>query len=122
MSSCAVRAQPLSHVQLCDPTDCGPPGSSVHRILQARIPQWVAISFSRGASRLRNQTMSPELTADSLPPSHLGSLCVIIRLPKPIESVTPRVNFVVKYELWVIMRYHCRFISCNKCYHSGGRC
>ena len=33
---------------LCDPMDCGLPGSSVHRILQARILEWVAISFSRG--------------------------------------------------------------------------
>ena len=30
----------------CDPMDCSPPGSSVHGILQARILQWVAISFS----------------------------------------------------------------------------
>jgi len=33
---------------LCDPTDYSPPGSSVHGILQARILEWVAISFSRG--------------------------------------------------------------------------
>ena len=33
---------------LCDPVDCSPPGSSVHGILQARILEWVAISFSRG--------------------------------------------------------------------------
>ena len=32
---------------LCDPMDSSPPGSSVHRILQARILEWVAISFSR---------------------------------------------------------------------------
>ena len=32
---------------LCDSMDCSPPGSSVHRILQARILEWVAISFSR---------------------------------------------------------------------------
>ena len=31
----------------CDPTDCSPPGSSVHGILQARILEWVAISTSR---------------------------------------------------------------------------
>ena len=31
---------------LCDPMNCGPPGSSVHGILQARILEWVAISFS----------------------------------------------------------------------------
>ena len=33
---------------LCDPMDCSPPGSSVHGILQARILEWVAISFSGG--------------------------------------------------------------------------
>ena len=33
---------------LCNSTDCSPPGSSVHGILQARILEWVAISFSRG--------------------------------------------------------------------------
>ena len=31
---------------LCDPIDCSLPGSSVHGILQARILEWVAISFS----------------------------------------------------------------------------
>ena len=36
----------FSHVRLCDPMDCGPPGSSVHGILQARILEWVAIPFS----------------------------------------------------------------------------
>ena len=35
---------------LCDPTDCSPPGSSVRGILQARILEWVAISFYRGSS------------------------------------------------------------------------
>ena len=33
---------------LCDPMDCSQPGPSVHRILQARILEWVAISFSQG--------------------------------------------------------------------------
>ena len=41
---------------LCDPMDCTPPGSSVQRILQARILQWVAIPFSRGSSRPRDWT------------------------------------------------------------------
>ena len=35
---------------LCDSLDCSPPGSSVHGIFQARILDWVAISFSRGSS------------------------------------------------------------------------
>ena len=35
---------------LCDPMDCSLPGSSVHGILQARIMEWVAISFSKSES------------------------------------------------------------------------
>ena len=35
--------------------DCSLPGSSVHGIFQARILEWVAISFSRGSSRPRDQ-------------------------------------------------------------------
>ena len=51
---------------LCDPRNCSPPCSSVHGILQARIPELVAISFSRGFSRPRDQTQVPALQADSL--------------------------------------------------------
>ena len=36
--------------------DCSLPGSSVHGILQARVLEWVAISFSRGSSRPRDRT------------------------------------------------------------------
>ena len=43
--ACMLSSVPLT---LCDPMDCSPPGSSVHGILQARILEWVAISFSRG--------------------------------------------------------------------------
>ena len=40
---------------LCDPIDGSPPGSSVHRILQARTLQWVAISFSNAGEDLQIQ-------------------------------------------------------------------
>ena len=39
---------------LCDPMDCSLPGSSVHGIFQARILEWVVISFSRGSSQPRD--------------------------------------------------------------------
>ena len=48
---------------LCDPVDCSLPGSSFHGILQARILEWVTISFSRGSFQPR----SLALQADSLP-------------------------------------------------------
>ena len=41
---------------LCDPVDCSLPGSSICGALQARILEWVAISFSRGSSRPRDRT------------------------------------------------------------------
>ena len=44
-----------------------PPGSSVHRILQARILERVAMSSSRGSSRPRDRTASLALWMDSLP-------------------------------------------------------
>ena len=52
---CAVLGR-FSHIWLCDPTDCIPPGSSVHGILQARILEWVAMPSSRGSSQPRDWT------------------------------------------------------------------
>ena len=58
--------------------NCSPPGSSIHGILQTRIMEWVAISFSRGSLQLMDQTCifckSPVLQADSLPLRLLGIL------------------------------------------------
>ena len=42
-------------LSLCNPMHCSPPGSSVHRVFQARILERVAISFSRGSSWPRDQ-------------------------------------------------------------------
>ena len=41
---------------LCDLMDWSPPGSYVHGILQERVLQWVAMSFSRGSSQPRDGT------------------------------------------------------------------
>ena len=41
----------------CNPMDYSLPGSSVHGILQVRILEWIAISFSRGSSWPRDQTL-----------------------------------------------------------------
>ena len=72
---CSLDAQ--SCLTTCDPMDCKQPGSSVHGITQARIMEWVVISFSRGSSRPSDQTCvsckSPALHAESLPLSHQAS-------------------------------------------------
>ena len=59
ISFCSIRKEcevTQSCPTLCDPVDCSPPGSSVHGILQARILEWVAISFSLGSSQPRDRT------------------------------------------------------------------
>ena len=53
---------------LWDPMDCSPPGSSIHRIFQARILEWVTISFSRRSSWPRDWTPVSCLA---------GRLCII---------------------------------------------
>ena len=42
---------------LCDPTDCSPPGSSVHGLFQARILEWVSMPFPKGSSWPRSWTL-----------------------------------------------------------------
>ena len=46
--------------------DCSPPGSTVYEIFQARILEWVAISFSRGSSQPRVRTRVSYTAANSL--------------------------------------------------------
>ena len=53
---CSVSSYFLWLATTPHPPDCSPPGSSVHRIFQGRILKWVAISFSRGSSCVRDQT------------------------------------------------------------------
>ena len=45
-----------SCLTLCNPMICSPPGSSVYGIFPVRIPEWVAISYSRGSSRPKDGT------------------------------------------------------------------
>ena len=63
--------------QLCptlwDSMDCSPPGSSVHGILQARILEWVAISYSRGSSRPRSNPGLPHCRQILYHLSHEGN-------------------------------------------------
>ena len=67
----------LSHSVMsnsCNPIDCSPPGSSVHGIFQARILEWVTISFPKGSSVAQRSNPSPlHWQAYSLLLSHQGS-------------------------------------------------
>ena len=48
----------LSRVWLFAPHNCSLPSSSIHGLSQARILEWVAISFSRGSSQSRDWTQA----------------------------------------------------------------
>ena len=60
----------------CDPTDGSPWGSPVPGILQARILEWVAISFSRGSPQPRDRIQVSRLQADALSSEPPGKLLV----------------------------------------------
>ena len=61
---------------LCNNMDCSPRGSSVHRILLAKILDWVAISFSRGSSLPGDGT--PALEGGFFTASITWEVCVCV--------------------------------------------
>ena len=89
-------------VQSCpilgNPMDCNLPGSSIHGIFQARILVWVSISFSRGSSWPRNQTLSPVLQSDALLSEPQGKLLQLLKFS--LENYFP--SFMIKS--WIICR------------------
>ena len=76
-----------SHPILCNPMACSPPGSSVHGISQAKILEWVAISFFRGIFPTQG--------------SNPGPLCyrqILYRLSP--ERAQCQTSQTLKYQLW----------------------
>ena len=70
---------PQSCPTFCNPMDCGPPGSSVHRILQARILKWVVFSFSRRSLQSRDWNCVFFISRKILyHVSHQGSPCLTL--------------------------------------------
>ena len=73
-----LRSVAQSCLTLCDPMDCSQPGSSVHGIFQARILEWVAISYSPG------DLPNPGVETVSLASSPLaGGVFITLPLGKP---------------------------------------
>ena len=76
---------------LCDPVDCSPPGCSVHGISQARILEWVAISFSGGSSQPMDRTQVSCLagrfftTKPPGKPRYFSTLIQILRFSQTIS-------------------------------------
>ena len=78
MCACSVAQSCLT---LCDPVDCNPLDFSVHGISQARILEWVAISFSKGSFQPRDWTGFPagkilyQLSYEGSLPHHQLFIC-----------------------------------------------
>ena len=69
---------------LCNPMDYSPRGFSVHGILQVRILEWIAISFSRGSSWLREWTLVCRFFITEPPP--VSSNGTILHTQVPIQK------------------------------------
>ena len=93
-----------SCLTLCDPVDCSPLGSSVHGILQARILEWVAISFSRGSFQPRDWTRVSCIAGGRFTlcatreAQMLLWLCVNIFL----HSLMPHYEVCTKFQMWLL--------------------
>ena len=75
---------------LWDPMNCGLPGSYVHGVLQARILEWVASSFSRGSSQTRDRTRIPYLAGKFFTTEPPG---------KPMTVI----GYLISIQLWQIL-------------------
>ena len=82
------------YLTLCNPMDCSLPCLPVHGILQARILEWVAISFSRGLPNPGIKPKSPALQAVALPSEPLG---------KPFYSTN---HLLINYAICYLFVYY----------------
>ena len=90
-----------SCLTLSNPTDCSPPGSSVHGILQARILEWVAMSSSRDLPDPGIEPVSPvapALQVDSLQLKHQGS---------PPVWISTIISWIVPVFLHIVFIFFC---------------
>ena len=94
-------AQLLSPVQFFATPWCSPPGSSAHGILQARILEWVAISYSKGSSWPRDWTCVPRVSVIAgidVSMWHVSS-DTAVSLEKPGKSLNKFLKSIFKHAL-----------------------
>ena len=101
----------LKSCPTCDPMDCSLPGSSVHGISQARILEWVAISFSRGSSQPRNRThiscFGSVFFTTKPPGNHFQKLPGVNSFPCPgsFSAVIVFISNIVKYIFLIVFHF-----------------
>ena len=98
-SSCNAGESEVT--QLCltlwDPMYCSLPGSSVHGILQARILEWVTISFEPGSPALEADVLSSEVQSlaweDLLEKGKSTHSSILAwRIPWTVQSMVPKIR------------------------------
>ena len=90
---------------LCDPVDYSLPGSSVHGIFQARVLEWVVISFSRGSSGPRDQTQVSHIVGRRFTVWAMTNLDSIL---KSRDIVLPTKTYLVKAMVFPVVKYGCK--------------
>ena len=104
-----VKVKSLSRLRLCDPMDYSLPGFSVHGIFQARILEWVAISFSRRSSRPRDWTCVSRIVGRcftiwatrEVPTREVTSILSCILFPACWESWFSKLEGVIEFEYYI---------------------
>ena len=104
-----------SHLTLCDPMDCSPPGSSVHGIFQASVLEWSATALPTAAAAAKSLQSCPTLSdpVDFSPP---GSSVHGIFQARVLEwgaiafSTTPSLAFFIcrlfDMAIWIDVRWY----------------
>ena len=94
--------------------DCSLPGSSIHGILQARVLEWVAISFSRGSSQPGDQTQVSRIAGRRFTiwaTREAHTLCVFyhnktkMKLKQANKNLSSQSHISVMLDVWTIFSF-----------------
>ena len=94
LSFCHCCSVAESCLTLCDPMDCSPP-DSVHGISQARILEWVAISFSRDLPNPGTELMYPALAGGFFTTKPPGKFLVLPLMAKKKGSLQDMIKLKI---------------------------
>ena len=101
----------FSCVQLfCDLVDCSPPGSSVHRILQVRILEWVAVPFSRDLSDPGSKPASltsPALEGGFITTRLVWEVCILVVPQIYLFHLSPLLHSYSGFQNTHLMKLNC---------------
>ena len=91
---------------LCNPMDCSPSGSSVHGTSQARILEWVAISYFRGSSQPRDRTRVSNISCIA---RQVLTTSATWEAPIGTQIIVPHANIGIYFYILLLYYLHCFF-------------